>query len=62
MSIVAQRQQDEQEASDKGLRCPDCGCRDLRVYYTRPLPLARIRRVRKCRNCGRRVVTTERES
>lgn len=42
-----------------GLECPDCGCCDLRVYYTRRLAKA-IRRVKTCRHCGRRITTTER--
>lgn len=50
---------DEQHEPERGLRCPDCGCGDLRVYYTRPLPDGRIRRVRLCRNCARKVMTTE---
>ena len=43
-----------------GIACPSCGCRDLRVWRTRPLSDGRIRRERKCRNCGRLVLTTER--
>jgi hypothetical protein len=42
-----------------GLACRKCGCRHFKVVYTRPAPGA-IRRLRECRNCGRRVVTTER--
>lgn len=47
--------------SDKGLCCRRCGCRDLRVYYTRKLREGRIRRVRICRYCGARLTTTEKE-
>lgn len=47
---------------DSGIRCPGCGCRDLRVYYTRPLSGGRIRRVRICRYCAKRVMTTEKLS
>lgn len=43
----------------RGVRCPDCGCGHLPVWQTRPLPGGRVRRVRICRNCGRRVSTTE---
>lgn len=50
------------EAEDKGLRCPTCHCRDLRVYRTVRLRGDRIRRVRICRHCGRRMVTTERRT
>ncbi len=42
----------------QGIRCPKCGCADLRVYWTRPGE-GTIRRVRKCRNCGQRVPTFE---
>ena len=43
-----------------GLACPDCGCRDFAVVYTRhDVRHNRIRRRRACRHCGRRVFTTE---
>jgi len=49
-----------------GIRCPRCGCADLRGYDGRPwrtvktLPIpGAIRRYRICRNCGRRVRTRE---
>ena len=42
-----------------GLRCTRCSCGHLPVLYTRPMPYDRIKRVRLCRNCGRRVVTYE---
>ena len=48
-----------EELVDVGIRCPGCGCKDLRVYYTRSLTGGRIRRRRICRNCGRMVSTTE---
>lgn len=41
-----------------GLECPSCGCRDLRVYYTRPRSYG-ILRVRICRHCGRKMTTRE---
>jgi transcriptional regulator NrdR family protein len=50
---------DNGKPEPKGIACPNCGCRDLRVDYTRPVVNGR-RRVRKCRHCGRRVVTNER--
>jgi len=43
-----------------GLVCPKCGCRDFKVYYTRPCPSG-IRRARTCRHCGHRITTTERQ-
>lgn len=43
----------------KGIRCPDCGCPHVPVLYTRPANKG-VRRVRGCRNCGRRISTYER--
>ena len=43
----------------RGMECPGCGCRDLRVVYTRPEGGKRIFRRRECRHCGRRTVTVE---
>jgi hypothetical protein len=48
-----------EESSTKGLGCPECGCRDFRVVYTRGRD-DRIERRRACRHCGRRVTTHER--
>lgn len=42
-----------------GLSCRSCGCRHLPVLYTRPHPGGKIKRVRECRNCGRRTTTIE---
>ena len=42
----------------RGLECRGCGCRDLRVLYTR-YRAGVIVRVRSCRHCGRRLVTRE---
>ena len=42
----------------RGLECRGCGCRDLRVLYTR-YRAGSIVRVRACRHCGRRLVTRE---
>jgi len=42
-----------------GLACPSCGCCHLPVLYTRKTP-RRVKRVRECRNCGRRVTSFER--
>ena len=41
-----------------GLVCPDCGCRHFEVARTTPQE-GTIMRDRYCRNCGRRVRTTE---
>jgi len=43
-----------------GISCPACGCRDLRVLYTRAPMAGMIRRRRACRHCGRRMTTSER--
>jgi DNA-directed RNA polymerase subunit RPC12/RpoP len=43
-----------------GVRCQHCGCRDLRVQTTEPLPNGCIRRYRVCRACGHHVTTVER--
>ncbi|MCC7204401.1 MAG: hypothetical protein IT441_04930 [Phycisphaeraceae bacterium] len=45
-------------ADTRGLVCSKCGCRDLRVVYTRAR-LSYILRLRQCRHCGRRVTTRE---
>ncbi len=46
----------------RGLRCPACGASsEWTVYYTREIPGA-IRRVRICRLCSHRIVTTERRA
>lgn len=43
-----------------GLRCRRCGCRDLRVDWTRRRN-GRILRRRICRHCGRPMHTREQE-
>lgn len=47
------------EGQRQGICCRTCGCRDLRVVYTRQRPDGKIRRRRECRHCGRRVTTYE---
>jgi len=42
-----------------GIRCRRCGCRHLRVLYTRPTIKGRLLRRRECRNCGYRMTTYE---
>lgn len=49
------------DGNEKGLACRRCGCRDLRVYYTRKQRNGQVLRRRYCRNCGERVFTVERE-
>ena len=47
-----------ENADDRGLCCRGCGCRDLRVVYTRER-IGGLRRKRKCRNCGEEMWTME---
>ena len=56
----AEEAESETPADDHGIRCPDCGCRHFEVIETRPAWNQRIRRRRQCRNCGRRITTSER--
>jgi hypothetical protein len=44
---------------NKGLRCPACGCAHFYTDKTVDVPGRRRRRYKTCRNCGRRVRTTE---
>ena len=46
-------------AERRGLECRVCGCRHFEVLYTRPWP-GGIMRVRRCRHCGKRLMTRER--
>jgi len=46
---------------DRGIRCPACGCRDLKVVNT-IRQLGRIVRYRVCRYCGKRIRTIEAEN
>lgn len=49
----------EPERSEKpGIRCPRCGSRHLAVTHTRYQD-SRVRRYRKCKECKRRLVTSE---
>ena len=45
-------------SDERGIQCPGCGCKDLRASYRKPWN-GGYRRVRICRNCGRRVITFE---
>ena len=47
------------EKAREGLLCPSCGGTELPVWYTRKRN-GTIKRVRKCRACGRSVVSVER--
>ncbi len=41
-------------------RCPDCGCKRSRVYKTRYYKsLAEVRRLHKCKYCGRKFMSVE---
>ena len=50
---------DFQQEDDRGLVCPECGCRHFDVLETVPAPAGKIRRRRQCRNCGWRTTTVE---
>ena len=57
-------EQTEQKTSNptqerRGLECRTCGCKHLRVIYTRQR-IGGLRRKRECRNCGRQMWTMER--
>lgn len=43
----------------QGLSCPRCGCSELPVHYTRK-KYEKVVRLRKCANCGSRLLTAER--
>jgi transcriptional regulator NrdR family protein len=51
---AAQKTQDS-----KGLECRQCGCRHFFVIYTRRAVGGRLLRRRECRNCGKRITTSE---
>jgi DNA-directed RNA polymerase subunit RPC12/RpoP len=55
-----EQQADVDGAEPRGLECRKCGCRDLRVIYTRSGRGGHIVRRRECRHCGQRLVTWER--
>lgn len=44
---------------ERGISCPNCGCRHFNTTHTEPLRDGRIRRRKECRHCGRRIVTFE---
>lgn len=45
-------------AGQNGIACPKCGCRDLMAYRTEEQRTRTIR-YRRCRNCGKRVITKQ---
>jgi transcriptional regulator NrdR family protein len=45
--------------SERGICCPQCGCRHFYTTHTEPLRDSRIRRRKRCRHCGRKIVTYE---
>jgi hypothetical protein len=49
-----------QGATQGGVVCRECECREFRVVKTTPLYDGRIRRRRECRHCGKRLTTVER--
>jgi transcriptional regulator NrdR family protein len=51
--------QDRDPKPERGIRCPQCGCRHFYTTNTEPLRDGRIRRRKICRNCGRRLITFE---
>ncbi len=59
MSKAKAKDRREQPSEIPGIVCPKCECRHFDVEYTRPR-VGRIVRARRCRNCGYRVITTER--
>ena len=46
------------EGGGRGICCPECGCRDMRVFKTKQAN-GEIDRRRKCRHCGHRISTME---
>lgn len=59
MDAERETESPKQSEQPAGMQCPSCGCRHLPVYYTRQR-IGKVVRVRKCRNCGRKILTTER--
>jgi DNA-directed RNA polymerase subunit RPC12/RpoP len=55
-------QQATPPADQRGLVCRYCGCKHLRVIYTRPAWGGRIVRRRECRHCGKRLTTWEKSA
>lgn len=49
----------QSHADQRGLVCPQCGCRHFEVLYTRRAHGGKLIRRRACRHCGRRITTSE---
>lgn len=58
LAEMARETQQLEAASQKGIACPVCGCRDLRVQTTRRGE-GLILRYRVCRSCGAHKPTIE---
>jgi len=54
-----QQPDNPQPGPAEGLICPQCHCAHLPVVYTRHQG-SRVKRLRECRNCGKRITTYER--
>ena len=44
---------------NRGIECPNCGCRHFLTTHTEPLRNSQVRRRKVCRHCGKKVVTYE---
>jgi transcriptional regulator NrdR family protein len=50
---------DSEGPPNRGIECPNCGCRHFFTTHTEPLRDGRIRRRKVCRHCDRKMVTYE---
>ncbi|MFN7590384.1 MAG: hypothetical protein ACK501_05955 [Planctomycetota bacterium] len=62
MTMAETKKKPEQQTDDRGIECRACGCGHFYVLETRSTWGRRIRRMRECRTCGKRVTTYEKES
>ncbi len=53
------REPKKEKAAEERLSCPRCGCEHLPVAYTRHRNKMIVRK-RRCRHCGRFIITRER--
>jgi len=49
----------DDNSTPRGIECPRCGCRHFETTNTEPMRDGRIRRRKRCRHCGHRIVTFE---
>ena len=49
----------ESAHAPRGIECRRCGCRHLLTTNTEPLADGRVRRRKRCRHCGQKIVTIE---